>query len=227
MRTMVFITLAVLAAVSGQRSGAPGSDKEVVQREKIEWCDIWVTNADSDDLPRVLFIGDSITRGYFDGVEKHLAGKANCARVTTSKCIGDPGFLPEVELLLKQYRFAAIHVNNGMHGWSYTDEQYARAFEPFMQELIRQGRGARLIWAHTTPVMKDGALNPEQTDRVKARNRTAAAFASKHQIPVNDLFGLVVEHPEYFSPDGVHLSREGIAMQARQVAEYVERAMKE
>ena len=34
-------------------------------RERIEWADIWVTDADKDDLPRVLLIGDSITRGYF------------------------------------------------------------------------------------------------------------------------------------------------------------------
>ncbi|MHB8974904.1 MAG: hypothetical protein ACYC4N_31125, partial [Pirellulaceae bacterium] len=39
-------------------------------RERIEWADIWVTDADKNDLPRVLLIGDSITRGYFDGVEK-------------------------------------------------------------------------------------------------------------------------------------------------------------
>jgi hypothetical protein len=45
-------------------------------RERFEWADIWVTDADKSDLPRVLLIGDSITRGYFDGVEKQLAGKA-------------------------------------------------------------------------------------------------------------------------------------------------------
>ena len=44
-------------------------------RERIEWADIWVTDADKDDLPRVLLIGDSITRGYFSDVEKRLAGQ--------------------------------------------------------------------------------------------------------------------------------------------------------
>ena len=80
-------------------------------RERIEWADIWVTDADKIDLPRVLLVGDSITRGYFDGVEKQLAGKAYCARLTTSKCVADPSFLDEVQLLLKQYRFAVIHFN--------------------------------------------------------------------------------------------------------------------
>ena len=65
-------------------------------RERIEWADIWVTDADKDDLPRVLLIGDSITRGYFGEVEKRLAGKAYCARLTTSKCVSDPWFPDEV-----------------------------------------------------------------------------------------------------------------------------------
>ena len=49
-------------------------------RERIEWADIWVTDADKDDLPRVLLVGDSITRGYFGEVEEHLAGKGNHIR---------------------------------------------------------------------------------------------------------------------------------------------------
>ncbi len=43
-----------------------------------------------------------------------LAGKAYCARLTTSKCVSDPFFPDEVQLLLKQYRFAVIHFNNGL-----------------------------------------------------------------------------------------------------------------
>jgi len=86
-------------------------------RERIEWADIWVTDANKDDLPRVLLIGDSITRGYFGEVEKHLAGKAYFARLTTSKCVADPSFADEIQLLLKHYTFAVIHFNNGLHGW--------------------------------------------------------------------------------------------------------------
>ena len=57
-------------------------------------------------------------------VEKQLAGKAYCARLATSKCVADPAFLDEVQLLLKQYRFAVIHFNNGLHGFGYTEDQY-------------------------------------------------------------------------------------------------------
>ena len=93
-------------------------------RERIEWADIWVTDADKEDLPRVLLIGDSITRGYFGEVEKQLEGKAYCDRLTTSKCVSDPFFPDEVRLMLKQYHFAVIHFNNGLHGWGCTEGQY-------------------------------------------------------------------------------------------------------
>ena len=93
-------------------------------RERIEWMDVWITDAEKSELPRVLLIGDSITRGYFSPVEKRLAGKAYCARLTTSKCVADPSFVNEVQLLLKQYKFDVIHFNNGLHGWGYTEEQY-------------------------------------------------------------------------------------------------------
>lgn len=207
------------AASDGAERAAAGRDE--IRRERIEWCDIWVTDADREKLPRVLLVGDSITRGYFNGVEERLAGKACCARVTTSKSIGDPGLLPEVELLLDQYRFDVIHVNNGLHGWGYTEEQYARAFGPFMSAITEKAAGARIIWAQTTPVIDKGSTDNERTNRVKARNRIAAEFAAARSLPVDDLFSLVVGHPEWYSPDGVHFNGKGIDAQSRQVADCI------
>ena len=177
-------------------------------RERIEWADIWVTDADKDDLPRVLLVGDSITRGYFGEVEKHLAGKAYCARLTTSKCVSDPSFLDEVQLLLKQYRFAVIHFNNGLHGWGYTEEQYRDGLLRLMETFKQHAAGAKLIWAATTPVRDRDNLQQisDRTERVKKRNKIAAEIMKERGIPTNDLFGLVEEHPDWFSGDGVHFN---------------------
>ena len=80
--------------------------------ERIEWTDIWITDADRDELPRVLLVGDSIVRGYYDGGEKALSGKAACARHTTSKYLGNPDYAGEV-----------IHINNGLHGLDCMEEE--------------------------------------------------------------------------------------------------------
>jgi len=39
------------------------ASETVGSRESIEWCDLWLTHANETNRPRVLLIGDSITRG--------------------------------------------------------------------------------------------------------------------------------------------------------------------
>ncbi len=189
-------------------------------RERIEWADIWVTDADKSDLLRVLLIGDSITRGYFDQVEKQLAGKAYCARLTTSKCVADPSFLDEAKLLLKQYPFAVIHFNNGLHGFGYNEEQYRVGLSRLLELLAVQAADAKLIWATTTPVREQANLGQiaETTQRVKARNQIAAEVLRDRGVITNDLYGLVEQHQEYYSGDGVHFNEKGRELQAKQVA---------
>ena len=145
-------------------------------RERIEWIDIWVTDADKTDLPRVLLVGDSITRGYFGAVEKHLAGKACCARLTTSKCVSDPTFNNDLQLLLKQYRFSVIHFNNGLHGWGYTEDQYRDGLVKTVTAVKEHADEAEFIWATTTPMRESSNMEKfsDKTLRVKVRNRIAA-----------------------------------------------------
>ena len=190
-------------------------------RERIEWADIWVTDADKDDLPRVLLVGDSITRGYFGEVGKHLQGKAYCARLTTSKCVSDPFYSDEVELLLKQYKFTVIHFNNGLHGWGYTEEQYRDGLLRLMDTFKEHAPEAKVIWATTTPVRNRDNLEQisERTERVKARNQIAAEIMKDRGIPTNDLFRLVEQPADWHSGDGVHFNGKGKEAQAATVAE--------
>jgi len=43
-------------------------------------------------------------------------------------------------------------------------------------------------------------------------------FVEEAGLPIDDLFGLVIDHPKYHSSDGVHFSNEGKTVQVRQVA---------
>ena len=40
------------------------ADEAHISREAIEWCNIWIPDANETKLPRVLLIGDSIAGGY-------------------------------------------------------------------------------------------------------------------------------------------------------------------
>jgi hypothetical protein len=69
-------------------------------REGIEWCDVWISHANETNLPRVLLIGDSITRAYYPQVEKQLAGKAYVGRLATSAFVSDPILVRQIAMVL-------------------------------------------------------------------------------------------------------------------------------
>jgi len=82
---------------------------------------------------------------------------------------------------------------------------------------------AKLIWATITPMRQAGKLDviAEGTKRVQARNQIAEAIVAREGIAVDDLYGLLKDHPEYWSPDGVHFNAQGVAAQVEQVTKRI------
>ena len=64
------------------------------------------------------------------------------------------------------------------------------------------------------------------TKRVRARNKIAEEIVGKEGIPVDDLYTLVKDHPEYWSQDGVHFNSQGIAVEAEQVSKQILESLK-
>jgi lysophospholipase L1-like esterase len=213
----------ILAALLATLAATASADEPRISREAIEWCNIWIPEANESKLPRVLLIGDSITQGYYPKVAEQLKDKASVARITTSKSVGDPALLAEVALVLQQYPFDVIHFNNGLHGWGYSEEDYAQHFPALVDTIKKHAPKAKLIWATITPMRtrdKVAEVSP-QTERVRRRNQIALDYVTKAKIPVDDLFGLVENHPEYYSRDGVHFNQQGITVEAAQVTKQV------
>src|SRR5258707_15858988 len=138
--TKLISTFALVACFLSP-AGAALSDVPPSSRESIEWCDIWISHANETNLPRVLLIGDSITRGYYPEVEKRLAGKAFVARLATSRFVADPVLLKEIELVLDQANFDVIHFNNGMHGWQHSEAEYRKAFPKLIKTIRAHAPG--------------------------------------------------------------------------------------
>ena len=97
-------------------------------REQIEWQDTGIEAGHTQDaeLPRVLLLGDSISRQYRKRVSELLAGKARVANSAGSHCVGDPMLAEANAVVLDGYAFDVIVVNNGLHGWNCPDADYAR-----------------------------------------------------------------------------------------------------
>src|SRR5205823_9742621 len=141
--------------------------------EAIEWCDIWISHANETNLPRVLLIGDSITRGYYPEVEERLAGKAFVARLATSRFVADPVLLKEISLVLDETKFDVIHFNNGMHGWQHSEGEYRKVFPEFVAAIRAHASQPKLIWATTTP-LRDGKGVTSDTQANYSDERVAA-----------------------------------------------------
>lgn len=194
-----------------------------VKRENIEWTDVWFPDSNSRDLPRVALVGDSITRAYFSAVEKNLKGRAYCARIATSKAIGDPALPIELTTFLSEMNFDVVHFNIGMHGWEYSEDEYRR-YLPELLAAIRKGApGAKLVWASTTAVRTDKLPGPNN-QRITDRNGIAREFFEKQGIAIDDLNGLMTGHNDLHKDD-VHYNDEGSAILASQVAAAVEKQL--
>jgi len=190
-------------------------------KENIEWLDVWMPNSNDSGLPRILLIGNSITRGYYPEVEKALAGKAYVARLTTSKSIGDQGLLKEINLIMGYYKFDIIHFNNGLHGFGYTEKEYARAFPTVIMQIQKNAPHAKLIWATITPIRNKTNVNilDDKTERIKARNKIALDFISTQKdIKVDDLWAFTINKPElYKGGDGTHPNAAGFKLIGQKV----------
>ncbi|HKO25048.1 MAG TPA: SGNH/GDSL hydrolase family protein, partial [Chloroflexota bacterium] len=187
--------------------------------EKIEWT--WSDRPEVAvaGLPNVLLIGDSITRGYYPEVSASLKGVANVYLFATSACSGDPRLPEQVRGYFKMMGlpFAVVHFNNGMHGWGYTEQQYAAGLPEMLAALKAGVPNARLIWATTTPVRKETLPSGASNARIDARNKLAAATMSREHIATDDQHQLMLQHSDLHSDD-VHYTAAGSTLQAEQVA---------
>lgn len=223
---LLLFSITVLALPKYVRAGG----YPPVARESIEWCDIWISHANETNLPRVLLIGDSITRAYYPEVEKRLAGQAYVGRLCSSAFISDPALVEQIKMVLRQYKFDVIQFNNGMHGWRHSEKEYEDAFPKYLKTIREYAPDAKLIWATTTPLKVSPNLPPgNQTEpsdeRIAQRNAIALKFVEAKGIPVDDLNAPMRGHPEFHS-DNVHFNAQGIEIQAAQVAVKIETLLK-
>jgi hypothetical protein len=194
--------------------------------EITEWT--WEVRPEQVDrqLPNVLLVGDSITRNYFPAVQHELSGRANVYLFAASTSLGDPRLDSQLNefAALEGVKFSVVHFNNGMHGWSYTEKEYATSFPSYVATLRKIASGAHLIWASTTPVKKDSPLGPSNK-RIKVRNAEALQIVNRDLIAVDDQYTLMLRYPNLYLDD-VHFNPEGSSLQGRQVVSTIEKYLK-
>ncbi len=122
----------------------PGYKKDKLAGRETAWDYV----KDDPKLPRVLLIGDSISRGYTLPVRHLLAGKVNVHRAPAN-CGPTASGLKLLPAWLGDGKWDLIHFNFGIHDRKTPEPVYAANLEKLVVEL--QKTGAKLIWARTTP----------------------------------------------------------------------------
>ncbi|HEX2999481.1 MAG TPA: SGNH/GDSL hydrolase family protein, partial [Armatimonadota bacterium] len=171
-------------------------------REKYEWSNIWWDCADDKNLPRVLLIGDSISVGYGPTVTKLLEGKYHVDRLSTSRAVNDPILYKETRMMLVDNHYAAIHFNNGLHGFHLKGPEYDKALREYVDLLQKESGGAKLIWAASTPITAPNATDKlsDSNAAVITRNELALKLMQERGIPVDDLYALMLGKADRRAP---------------------------
>jgi lysophospholipase L1-like esterase len=179
----------------------------------------WSFVKDDPALPRVLLIGDSISRGYTMATRKALAGKANVHRAPAN-CGPTRSGLANMDVWLGSGKWDAIHFNFGIHDRKTDPKVYAENLEKLIARL--QKTGAKLIWARTTPPPPPGDLPVFTLKECETINRVADEVMKKNNIPLDDLHSCILPRvAEFQNPNDVHFKEAGYELMGQQVAKVV------
>lgn len=193
--------------------------------ETYEWDNLWWEHAnDKENKERILIIGDSISCGYRSWVNRELEGKIYADGLGTSKSLDNDHFLKLIEYVIgQQSNCKLIQFNNGLHGWHLSKQAYKEHYLSFVRYFKENHPDKKLVLALSTPVRnRENILQlAERNEEVILRNQAVLEIAEREGICVNDLYSMVIDHPEYYSADGVHLTEEGYKVLAKQCVKVI------
>ena len=189
------------------------------KRDKVAGkSNAWDFVQDDPKLPRVLLIGDSVSRGYTQPTRVALAGKANVHRAPAN-CGPTASGLKNLEVWLGAGKWDVIHFNFGIHDRATPAADYVKRLEEIVVRLEKTG--AKLIWASTTPI-PDNPAQKQTAQSIVEKNALAAEIMQKHGIPTDDLFGAMTPRLKDFQPPlDVHFTGAGYDFLGARVGEAV------
>jgi lysophospholipase L1-like esterase len=194
------------------------------KRDKVAGnSNAWDFVQDDPKLPRVLLIGDSVSRGYTQPTRVALAGKANVHRAPAN-CGPTASGLKHLDVWLGEGKWDVIHFNFGIHDRATPAADYVKRLEEIVARLKKTG--SKLIWASTTPI-PDNPAQKQTAQSVVEKNALAAEVMKKHGIPTDDLFGAMTPRLKEFQPPlDVHYTGAGYDFLGSRVGESIQERLR-
>ena len=190
--------------------------------EGTEWDDVWVECARDNESKRILMIGDSITRGFRAILKEELACRALPNTIATSKAVDNPNFERLIDYhLTVGYEYSAVHIMSGPHGPHLNIEKFEDGFERLVKFVAARLPKAKILIGTYPKVRFAGDLSQideERNQKTEQRNAAARRVAERLGAELNDLYYVIGDDTELYSPDGLHLSSGGYKLLAEATA---------
>jgi lysophospholipase L1-like esterase len=175
----------------------------------------WDFVADVPGLPRVLLIGDSVSRGYTQAVRRELQGKVNVHRAPEN-CGPVANGLRKLDVWLGGQKWDVIHFNFGIHDRATPIADYGKRLEEFLDRVEKTG--AKIVWASTTPIPDDPSKKQSAASIIE-RNGVAAEIVKKRGHLIDDLFADISPKLDALqNPNDVHFNAAGYDFLGSRVA---------
>ena len=197
----------------------------MIQRENKEWMQSWCDETNSNDLPRVLLIGDSITRGYQERVRTRLLGVCYVDYLSLSYAIDQPIYNKIIQTFIETSKYDIIHFNHGLHGKHLSKRSYESRVRKLLDKI---SVGKKIILATTTIVYHANSKRKrgDWMKRVRERNSAVLSIAEDKKWAIDDLYTVSTKVPfEKRASDGFHYATVGYEMLADSVAESIKNVL--
>jgi hypothetical protein len=189
------------------------------KREKVAGTpNAWDYVEDDPALPRVLLIGDSVSRAYTQTVRSELAGKANVHRAPAN-CGPTATGVKKIDVWLGTGRWDVVHFNFGIHDRATPLADYTARLEQLVDRIQRSS--TQVVWASTTPI-PDLPEKKYTAESIVERNTAAAELMQRRKVAIDDLYAAVSPRlGELQNPDDVHFNARGNEFLGKHVASFL------
>ena len=180
----------------------------------------------SEDLSKVLLIGNSVMNGFHQSVIDSLKGIADVDYWLTPMHLNSEFLFSDLANVVSSNEYDVIQFNIGLHGWPegrIKEDEYVPLLEKYVQTIKDNAENSRLLWASITPVTEEGVaeLNKEINPTISKRNGLAAEVMRRNNIPINDLYRLVADKLHLAKLDRFHWKSDGYKLMASQTVRHI------
>ena len=190
-------------------------EKRTSPLENFEWDNVWWEQMNSGTGKRIVYIGDSISCGTRRIATSVSENKYLFDGFGTSKALDNPYLKPSLALFLDQMKdYSAVLLNNGLHGWHLTEDEYGKYYRDlviFLKEKI----SVPLFLILSTDDLK----HPGTNDRIIKRNKWVKRIAEEFSLPVIDLYEVAMKHNDLHTSDLIHFTSDGYTKLAEKILE--------